>query len=97
MRDRVSPRQRKVVKFWPELTISRELVSLVLAARVARFYNDNANQAWHALFEISPNKTGQVFAGGILQARNFVQKVMIEGLEQRLPYRVDFAVVNAPT
>ncbi len=52
------------------------------------------SKQWQLRLEMIPNPLSQHFAGGILQASDFIEALMVELLPQRHHRLLDLAIVN---
>src|SRR5436190_24250990 len=71
--------------------------SAILAHGSARLMDDDGGKQRKQGLEAIPDPPGEVFAGGIFKAFNFVEVVVIEALNKLLSSALDIAIINQVT
>jgi len=71
-------------------------VAAVFAAAGAGFVNTNARELGQQWLEFLPDPLGEVFAGGVVEAGQIVQVIVIETLVERLEDGLDLGEVANP-
>src|SRR5258707_15459308 len=76
---------------------SRRLISLVFAARLARFINGHAREDVEPRLDALPDVARQDFARRVLEPGYLVQIVVVELFVERRPHAVELAEVDEPS